>query len=168
VVYQGILCATVLLDRPLAGYYLTYLTDETLPFTAIVEMSALTGTEAFGGRTLVYLPRYAAQNDPYWALDDDEIAARFITGLGKVHPGITRADIVDIKCARVREVMAVPTIGYRDRVPDFQTSVPGLYLASSAQIIDGTLNVDATLGVAERLLPLLLSETPGDAIRSAA
>jgi hypothetical protein len=37
--------------------------------------------------------------------------------------------------------------------------VPGLYLVSSALITDGTLNVNETLGVAERALPVLLGRS---------
>jgi protoporphyrinogen oxidase len=158
VVYQGIICASVILNRPLAGNYLTYLTDSELPFTAIVEMTSLTGTEAIGGRTLVYLPRYVTQDDDYWDLGDDEISKRFLSGLRRVHPDVTEADVAGFKCARVREVMAVPTIGYRDRVPPIVTAVPGLYLVNSAQIIDGTLNVNATLGVMENALPHLIAD----------
>lgn len=155
VVYQGIICASVVLDRPLAGYYLTYLTDETLPITGIVEMSALTGTAAFNGKTLVYLPRYATQDDPFWARADDDIAREFIQGLIKVFPDISEDNILDMKLSRVRNVMAVPTIGYRDKAPDTKTSIPGLYFVNSAQIIDGTLNVDATLGVLDQAMPQL-------------
>ncbi len=155
VVYQGIICASVVLDRPLAGYYLTYLTDEALPFTGIVEMSALTGTGAFDGKTLVYLPRYVTQDDPYWTQSDEKIALQFMDALRKVHPDVTSTDILDIKISRVREVMAVPTIGYRENAPQTATSVPGLYFVNSAQIIDGTLNVDATLGVLDEAMPKL-------------
>lgn len=155
IVYQGIICASVVLNRPLAGHYLTYLTDPSLPFTAIVEMSALTGTEGFGGRTLVYLPRYVTQDDAFWELDDAEIEARFLAGLRRVYPDLADHEVEGFRCARVREVMAVPTVGYRDRVPPVETSVPGLYHVNSAQIIDGTLNVDATLGVLEAAMPAL-------------
>jgi protoporphyrinogen oxidase len=155
VVYQGIICGSLVLNRPLAGHYLTYLTDPGLPFTAVVEMSALTGTEGFGGRTLVYLPRYVTQEDPFWGLSDAEIEARFLDGLRRVYPDLADHEVEGFRCARVREVMAVPTVGYRDRVPPVGTSVEGLYLVNSAQIIDGTLNVDATLGVLEAAWPRL-------------
>ena len=42
--YQGIVCASFVLRSSLSGYYLTYLFDD-LPFTAIVEMSALGGPD---------------------------------------------------------------------------------------------------------------------------
>jgi protoporphyrinogen oxidase len=160
VVYQGILCASLVLNRPLGGHYLTYLTDPALPFTAIVEMSALTGTGDFGGRTLVYLPRYVTQEDAFWGLDDAEIEARFLAGLRRVYPDLRADEVEGFRCARVREVMAVPTVGYRDRVPPVATSIPGLYVVNSAQIIDGTLNVDATLGVLEAAMPVLAAGTP--------
>jgi protoporphyrinogen oxidase len=160
VVYQGILCASLVLNRPLGGHYLTYLTDPALPFTAIVEMSALTGTGDFGGRTLVYLPRYVTQEDAFWGLDDAEIEARFLAGLRRVYPDLRADEVEGFRCARVREVMAVPTVGYRDRVPPVATSIPGLYVVNSAQIIDGTLNVDATLGALEAAMPVLAAGTP--------
>jgi protoporphyrinogen oxidase len=168
VVYQGIICATAVLDRPLGGFYLTYLTDEDLPFTAIVEMSALTGTARFGGRTLVYLPRYMTQEDPWWSLSDDEIEARFRDGLVRVYPDLDPQAIRAMRIARVRHVMAVPTIGYSDVVPPVETNLPGLHLVTSAQITDGTLNVDATLGVIDRAMPALLAARAGERLGSAA
>ena len=168
VVYQGIVCASVVLDRPLAGRYLTYLAEPDLPFTAIVEMSALTGRDAFGGRSLVYLPRYATQDDPYWDLDDDAVRARFMAGLARIFPDLDAAAVRAFRVSRVRSVMAVPTIGYGAVVPPVQTNVPGLHVVNSAQITDGTLNVDATLGVVERALPILLSDAPASSMSIAA
>lgn len=168
VVYQGILCASVVLNRPLGGYYLTYLTDPDLPFTAIVEMSALTGRARFGGKTLVYLPRYVTQDDPYWQMSDDAIRNRFLAGLTRIYPDITPGEIEAFRLSRVRNVMVVPTLGYSDLAPAVATNIPGFHIVNSAQITDGTLNVDATLGVVERALPQLLGGAPNLRTRAAA
>jgi protoporphyrinogen oxidase len=168
VVYQGIICASVVLDRPLAGAYLTYLTDPDLPFTAVVEMSALTGTERFGERSLVYLPRYATQDDAFWSLDDADIRQRFVAGLTKIYPDLDPTSIRAFRLARVRNVMAVPTLGYSDAVPPVVTNVEGFSIVNSAQITDGTLNVDATLGVIDKALPQLLAAADLPRTRSAA
>lgn len=168
VVYQGILCASVVLDRPLDGFYLTYLTDPDLPFTAIVEMSALTGSARFGGRTLVYLPRYVTQEDSFWELDDNAIRDRFMAGLQRVYPDLDSVSVTAFRVARVRNVMAVPTIGYADSVPQVMTNVEGFHIVNSAQITDGTLNVNATLGVLDRALPQLLAVSARSDARFAA
>jgi len=147
--YQGIVCPSFVLRSSLSRYYLTYLFDD-LPFTAIVEMSALVDREQLGGHALVFLPKYVEPDDPLFDVDDDEIEARFLDGLRTVHPGVERADVIGVRISRVRRVFPIPTIGYSERVPPISTSVPGLHLVSSALIVNGTLNVNETVELAER------------------
>ena len=56
-------------------------------------------------------------------------------------------------------VLAVSTINHSHSIPPVWTSVPGVAIVSSAQILHGTLNVDETLGVIEAALPQLLGQT---------
>ena len=51
---------------------------------------------------------------------------------------------------RVRHVFAISTLGYSERVPPLHTSQPGIHLCGSAQIVNGTLNVDEAVALAER------------------
>jgi protoporphyrinogen oxidase len=159
IVYQGIICASLVLKRPLAGYYLTYITDESIPFTAVVEMSALVDTDQFGGCSLIYLPRYVTADDPYWKLSDEEIEERFRAGLSKVYPELSADDILCFRLSRVRQVLAISTLNYSERLPPMKTSVPGLYIVNSAHIVNGTLNVNETIGLAESVMPQLLAAT---------
>src|SRR5256712_6075005 len=50
--YQGIICASLLLKRPLAPFYVTNITDAWVPFTAVIEMSALVDRKHFVGHSL--------------------------------------------------------------------------------------------------------------------
>ena len=151
VTYQGIVCVAVLLRRPPAGgYYVTNITDAGLPFTAVIDMTALIETAQVGGHALVYLPRYVAQDDPLWQASDDAVRAEFLAGLWRVHPHLGPADVLDVRVSRAREVLALTTLHYSDRwLPPVRTSVPGVFVVTSAQIAAGTLNVNETLHVAE-------------------
>ncbi len=161
--YQGVICASVVLRRPLSPYYLTYLMDD-LPFTAVVEMTALIPPAWIGGHALVYLPRYAAADDPWFERSDEDIASEFLAGLGQVHR-LTPEDVLTVRVARAREVFPLPVLGYSDSVPPIDTGVPGVSLLSSAQIVNGTLNVNETVGLAERgVSELLLGSPPGTGI----
>ena len=158
--YQGVICAALMLRRPLSPYYVTNLTDGNLPFTGVIEMTALTGTEMFGGQSLVYLPLYLSQDSPDWAESALAIKNRFLTGLKKMHPAFDPADILDIKISRVRHVMPLSTLNYsRDVMPAVKTSMPRVHFINAAQIAYGTLNVNETLGLAEQQLPALLDCT---------
>ena len=157
--YQGIVCASVLLRRPLSPYYLTYITDDA-PFTAVVEMTAFVDPAELGGHTLVYLPKYVAPDDPLFAADDTEVADRFLPALRQMHPDLDADDVLAFRVSRVREVFPVPTLGYSEHVPPMATTVPGLHLVSSAQIVNGTLNVNETVQLAEQSARTLLASVP--------
>lgn len=164
VVYQGIVCPSILLEKPLGGYYLTNLADPALPFTAVIEMTALTGTGRFDGRTLAYLPRYVAQDDPLWQVDDAEVIRSFLGGLRRMFPKHPRIDPEAVQVARAREVQALATLRYTDEaLPPVRTSLDRVFIANSAQIVNGTLNVNETVAIAlaraESLAPLLRPAT---------
>jgi protoporphyrinogen oxidase len=163
ILYQGIVCASVLLRRPLAGRYLTYITDGAIPFTAVVEMSALVDRAEFKEHTLVYLPKYVVQDDPAFAQSDAEIEASFLGALMRMYPDLERGDIVAFKISRVRHVLAVPTLDYSRRLPPVDTSMPGLHVVSSAHIVNGTLNVNETVALANEAAARLTGTTPAAA-----
>lgn len=146
VVYQGVVCASLLLREPLADYYVTNITDEGLPFTAVVEMTALVGRERFGGNALVYLPRYLTQDDPLWERPDDAIRADFVRALQRMYPGFRPDHVLACRIARARRVLALSTLGYsRLACPPVRTSLPHVHIVNSAQIVSGTLNLNETI-----------------------
>ena len=155
--YQGIICASLLLKKPLAGYYVTNITDNWVPFTGVVESTALVDRRHFGGRTLVYLPKYVSPDDPYFALSDDELRTQFLTAFERMYPDFRLDDVLAFRVSRVRQLMAVPTLGYSSQLPPVKTSIAGLYVVNSAQITDGTLNVNETIRVADDALQQVLS-----------
>ncbi|MBV8637023.1 MAG: FAD-dependent oxidoreductase [Candidatus Eremiobacteraeota bacterium] len=148
--YQGAVCASVLLDRRLGDSYITNIADPEIPFTAAIEMSALVDPEAFGHRHLVYLPRYCTPRDPFFVLGDAEMRLQSMIALRRMYPGFKAEDIRAFRVSRVPAVFALPVVGYSGQVPGFMTSCPGLYIATSAQIVNGTLNVNETLVLARQ------------------
>lgn len=153
--YSGIVCASLLLRKPLSPYYVTNITDAA-PFTGVIEMTALVNPEELRGRTLVYLPKYALADDAVWARTDDEIQEEFVAALLRLYPGFSRDDLLAFRVSRVRHVFALSTLGYSQHVPPVKTSLPGLFVVNSSQIINGTLNVNETVRLAESAIDTLL------------
>jgi protoporphyrinogen oxidase len=156
--YQGILCASLLLDAPLTPYYITNIADGSVPFTAVIEMTALVDRAELGGKTLVYLPKYATVNDPAFALKDRTIEESFLSALARMHPKFSRKSVRTFRVSRVPYVFPIPTLDYSHRQPPMRTETRGLFMASSAHIVNGTLNVNETVGLANRLTPDLLTQ----------
>ena len=165
VTYQGIACASILLKRSLSQYYVTNITDDWVPFTGVIEMTALVDKATFGGNSLVYLPCYLTQDDDFWLKSDEEIKEIFLDGLDRMYPHFDRRDILGFNLARARNVLAVSTLGYSTRLrPTVKTSLSRVFTVNSAQIANGTLNVNETIGIADANLGELDAHLAGIAI----
>ena len=150
--YLGIVCVSLVLDRPLAPYYLTYITDPATPFTAVVEMTSFIDPAEVGGKALVYLPKYTSASDPLFAASDDDVVAAFLPYLQQMYPDLTSDEIAAARVSKVPHVFAVPSLRYSDDAPSISTSVPGLYVAGSANLPFSTLNVNDTLSLVDDVL----------------
>lgn len=159
--YQGVVCASVVLKKPLRGRYLTYVADEAIPFTGVIEMTAVVDRETFDRLSLVYLPHYLPADHPMFDEDEEAIRLRSLDRLKAMYPHIGDDDVVAFRVSRARTVMAVQSLNYSKAVPPMQTSVDGLHIVNSAQIINGNLNVDEMIGLADRASRELLSQPRG-------
>jgi protoporphyrinogen oxidase len=153
--YLGVICASLLLKRKLTEFYVTNITDSSIPLTGIIEMTNVVDPQELGGQALVYLPRYLGSDDPEFELSDEELGRRFVAALRRVHPDLRDEDISRLQIARARYVMALPTLEFSQHLPPMRTSLPGVYFISSAQIVKGTLNVNETIEIAEEGLKAL-------------
>ncbi len=157
--YQGILCASILLKQPLSGYYVTNITDSWVPFTGIIEMTTLVDPTVFEGRSLIYLPKYVPVNDPAFERSDEALQEEFVQALAQMYPHFQASDVLCFKVSRVKYVVAIPTVNYSQHLPSMQTSISGLHIINSAHILNGTLNVNETVQLAEQAVAKLLSDS---------
>ncbi|MEW6744517.1 MAG: NAD(P)/FAD-dependent oxidoreductase [Planctomycetota bacterium] len=156
--YQGIACASLMLTEPLAGYYVTNITDEWVPFTAVIEMSALVDRSYFNGNSLIYLPKYVSSEDPLLLQPDESFRAPFLEALGRMYPRFRPEHVRYFRVSRVRYVLPITTLDYSKHLPPMTTSVTGLHIVNSAHIVNGTLNVNETVALADRAARQLLAD----------
>jgi protoporphyrinogen oxidase len=150
--YQGILCASVLLKQPLSTYYVTNI-------TGVIEMTTLVKPEMFGGRSLVYLPKYVPSGDSALERSDEALQTDFIQALERMYPHFQASDVLSFQVSRVKYVVAVPTLNYSQNLPPMQTSIEGLHIINSAHILNGTLNVNETVQLAEQAAVTLIGRS---------
>jgi len=155
--YQGIICASLLLKKPISQFYVTNITDTWVPFTGVIEMTTLVDRAQFGDNTLIYLPKYVVPDDPAFELSDRQLEEQFIQALVHMYPRFERSDVLSFQVSRVRYVLAIATLNYSEKLPPIKTSIPNVYILNSAHILNGTLNVNETIQLAEKAIANLIS-----------
>ncbi len=146
--YHGIICASVVLKKQISPYYVTNITDSGVPFTAVIEMTALVDPKQLGGNHLIYLPRYVTPDDEAFNKSDAEIEDEFVSALDRMYPHFSKDDVLAFRVSRVRHVFALPTLGYSERVPPVETNVANVFAVNSSHIVNGTLNVNESVKLA--------------------
>jgi protoporphyrinogen oxidase len=155
--YMGVICPSVLTKRPISEYYVTNITDAWTPFTGIIEMTSLVDPKELGNHSLVYLPKYVEPGNELFNRSETELKEYFLNALFKMYPDLSDDDIIHWNMASARRVFSLPTLHYSETLPSVITSLKGYYIVNSAQIINGTLNVNETVQVAETKLEEILN-----------
>lgn len=150
--YLGVICVAVLIDQSVSQFYVTNITDSWVPFTGVIEMTALVDKEYFENNHLIYLPKYVSPDDALFSKSDDEIKEYFVGNFLKMYPNLKLENIKFAGVARAKHVITVLDKDYTAHLPAIETSMPSVYIINSAHINTGTLNVNETIKVAESKL----------------
>jgi protoporphyrinogen oxidase len=146
------------MEKPISNFYVTNITDSSVPFTGVIEMSALVNRKYLNGKSLVYLPKYVVDGDPLFNKSDEEIKQYFLESFDQMYPGVVEHNVTFAGVAKAKHVITVAKLGYSDVLPAVSTSVPGVHIVNTAHIKDGTLNVNETIAVAETKLEEILNK----------
>jgi protoporphyrinogen oxidase len=153
--YLGIICVILILKRRLSPYYVINLLDDQLPFTGIIEATNVVLSNEVGGKHLVYLPKYVPANDPMNDDDDEAIKTLFISNLKKVFPGLNDRDILYADVTREPHVQPLQDLDYLARTLDMRAPFKNVYLANTSMIYNSTLNNNAALGLAQKVVKMV-------------
>jgi protoporphyrinogen oxidase len=155
--YLSVICLAVLMEKPISNFYVTNVTDPSVPFTGMIEMSALVNKKYLNGHSLLYLPKYVVDGDPLFDKTDEEIKQYFLDSFDSIYPGVVKYNVKFAGIAKAKHVITVAKLGYSDMLPAVSTSMRGVHIVNTAHIIDGTLNVNETITVAETKLAEILN-----------
>jgi protoporphyrinogen oxidase len=140
--YLGVVCALMVLDRPLSGSWTVNIADRSIPLTAVVETTSYIDPADVGGHHLVYLPKYTAPGSPWLTVGDDEIKATWFEALRRMFPGFSESWVRYFLINRERYVEPIRRIGSTD-LPGWSTGIDGLHFASTAHIYPALSNGEA-------------------------
>jgi protoporphyrinogen oxidase len=147
----GVVCLALVLDRSLSPFYILNVADPDVPFTGVIEMSNLLGTDQRRAHHLVYLPRYVPAGDPLYRADAQHVRALFLAGLRRIFPAFREAWIVRDLVSRAPCVQPLQVVEYSRRVAGTATHDPRLPVVNTSRLVNTTLNNNEVVRLARDL-----------------
>ena len=156
--YLGIVCVLLKVRRSLSPYYTINIADPEVGLTGVIETTRVLDPHGRRDHALVYLPKYVDPSNPLLDAPDEEVESRFVAGLRRIFPDFDpSADVIASRVLRARLAEPVHGIGAGGGVPGtWDPAAPGVAFASTAQIFPTVVSGQATIGLAEAVLPEIL------------
>jgi protoporphyrinogen oxidase len=154
--YLGIVCLVARLRTSVSPHYALNITDRRVPLTSVVETTHVVDPAAAEGH-LVYLPKYVNPDSPELDKPTSQIRREYLGHLKTMFPAFREEDVIAAQVARARVAEPVHPVGSAKPDP---FAVPGLVVASSAQVYPDIVHGQAILGVAEKIATGLEARLP--------
>jgi len=154
--YLGVLCPLLILKQKLTPYYVLNITDDRIPFTAVVETTNLIDPKYINNYHLVYLPKYIEPNSPLATMPDDEVRTSWLKHFKQMFPDFDESLIKDFIVQRARYVEPIRPINTSDQIPSIQTPIQGLFMGNTVMIYPDLGNGEAVTKFADKMVTEIL------------
>ncbi|MCH7838523.1 MAG: NAD(P)/FAD-dependent oxidoreductase [Chloroflexi bacterium] len=156
--WQSALCYIMALKRPLTDIYWLNISDDEIPFIAAVEHTNFIERERYGGYHIVYLANYLHPEHPFLEMEIDELEREYLPHLTKINPEFSPDWIAERWLFKGPYAQPIVTTGYRDKIPEHRTPVPGLYLATMSQIYPEDRGQNYSIKMGEHVAALAVED----------
>jgi protoporphyrinogen oxidase len=152
----GAVVMVITLDRQLTDYYWFNLPkDADFPYLAMVEHTNFIPPRHYGGDHILYCGDYLETDHPYFNMSEDELFEEFLPSLKNFNPEFDRSWVKRKWLFKAAYAQPVPFVNHSKNIPDVDTPIDGLWLASMSQVYpwDRGTNYAVELGrnVAKRI-----------------
>ncbi|MEL6588659.1 MAG: NAD(P)/FAD-dependent oxidoreductase [Bacteroidota bacterium] len=141
--YLGVVCLVLRTTRELTPYYVVNISDQKIPFTGVIGMTALVDRQYTAGQHLTYFPKYIINTDPMLQQSDEELKKAFLEGVKAMYPDLKEEEILGVHLNRAFRVQPLQVLNYDQIRPRTRTRHEDFYLLNTSQFINDTLNNDS-------------------------
>ena len=156
--YLGVMCPLLILKERLTPYYVLNITDESIPFTAVVETTNLIDPRHVGDYHLVYLPKYLAPDNEIARWSDEQIKTEWIRHFKRMFPTFDEASIRHFLVQRARYVEPLLPIGTTSQIPTIKTPIERLYMSNTVMVYPDLNNGESITRLAAKTAGVVLED----------
>lgn len=104
------------------------------PFLALVEHTNWMDKRHYNGDVILYCGDYVPPDHEWFKLNDEELAARFMTALPKANVNFKPDWVRKSWVFRAPYAQPLPGVNHSAKIPPLKTPLPGVYWASMSQV----------------------------------
>jgi protoporphyrinogen oxidase len=132
--YLGAICLVFTSDQNLGEIYWVNINEPDSPFLVFIQQTNLVDPSFYGGKHVYYIGAYLPVDGNIFSLSDDELTRLWFGYLPRMCPQFSAAGVSEKHIFRFRAAQHIVDTQYEEKIPDYRTPLPGVYLANFSQI----------------------------------
>ena len=132
--YLANVCVVLELTKSLSELYWMNVNDPAFPFVGVIEHTNLDQADPCGRRHIVYFSRYLPASDPMFGASSDDVLRQTLPHVQRMFPDLEPECIKAASVWQARYAQPLVVRNYGRLVPPHQTPIPGMFIASMAQV----------------------------------
>ena len=153
--YLGAACLVFTSAQNLGDFYWVNVNEPDAPFLVFINHTRLVGQNLYGGKNVYYLGAYLPPDGKTYALPDAELTRVWFNYLPKMFPGFDPAQLTEKHVFRFPAAQHVVDTGYAEKIPAYQTPLPGVFLANYSQIFPEDRGTNFAVREGEKIAALI-------------
>ena len=138
--------------QKLSEYYWHQFSDINAPFLVLLDLTNLTqDTKPFDGNHIYYIGAYTTKGDDLFSQEPKNIKKQWYNGIKEMFPEFDETQITEDYIFKYVDAQHIVTIGYEDKIPDYATPIPGVFLSNFTQIFPEDRGINYAIREGERI-----------------
>ncbi len=146
--YMGAICTILSLEESMSPVYWLNVADPGYSFGGVIEQTHLIPPEEYGGRHLAYLSRYVRHDHPLWSKDNEALLSQQLSEVERLFGQQVEPVLNDNWIFRGRFAAPITGLKFSERVPSYDTPIPGLYMAAMPHVYPDERSTNNSIRIA--------------------
>ena len=121
-------------DKPISPFYWHNINTPDSPFVVFLSLTSLIGTEKYDGKHVYYIGDYIPREHEYMQMSKEELTKKWFSSLQEFFPEFSPESVLEHKIFRFKDAQHIVDVGFENKIVDYQTPCPGVYLCNFSQI----------------------------------
>jgi protoporphyrinogen oxidase len=132
--YFGAICLVFTSDQNLGDIYWVNVNEPGAPFLVFIQHTNFVSPEFYRGKNVYYIGAYLPPDGKMYSMSDTELEALWFNYLPKMFPQFDAKRVAGKFMFRFRAAQHIVDTRYDEKIPDYRTPMPGVYLSNFSQI----------------------------------
>ncbi len=156
--YIGAVVMVFTSDQKISPFYWHNINDPKIPFLVFLSNTVLSGEDVYDGKNVYYVGFYASHEHAYFSQNEDSVMSEWGKGIKEMFPEFDSSQIREKALFKFKNAQHIVDFGYEEKIPAYESVVPGVYLANFSQIYPDDRGINFAVQEGNKMALLIQKE----------